>query len=355
MTTPTLTTNPTIQHFLSLKLKDQRAYLCDLRRSDPATALRIVQSAWDIADAKARNTYLQPLGIGISLDDEPFLESVLDDRAKHVRLLAAALLNTLEGSRLVQRFTDQAVNCVDYMIHKRTNTPDKLYITLPTAYTPAMKRDGIFEKPYNTTSNLPAYWLFQMLKHIPPSTWTKRWNKTVKQIVEASFNTPDYVDNLIIAWVDATITYKNAEWAEALMVHDLEDIYPVTPHYLIEIVHPDRREQIIENALSQYPNTLQTRAVPVHMLRSIDAPWSAHFSKFVLDRLLHYTDPNTPEDTFVLRNLPVIARSLAPSIIEEAETLLRSHSAANPYYAAGIAEMVQILQSRRQTPEAATH
>ena len=275
--TPTPSTNPVTQNFLSLKLNQRRAYLCDLRETDPAAALRLVQSVWTQSDAKSRKTYIRTFHTGVSMADEPFLESALDDRGRRVRGAAAYLLANLPGSRLLQRFTDHAVNHLDYLIHMRPNTPDEIHITFPTAYTPAMKRDGILEKPDPPVIGAPAYWLFQELGHIPLQTWTERWNKTPNQIINAALNSGEYSQYLLTAWITVIYTYKDPDWAEAVLAHNFEEIVPITPQHLLNLVAPDRREQIVQNNLANHPGLLHAPGTPIYMLSAPRATMVAPF------------------------------------------------------------------------------
>jgi hypothetical protein len=233
----------------------------------------------------------------------------------------------------------------------RPNTPDQIHVTLPDTYTPDMKRDHILEKPYPPVISAPAYWLLQEIGHIPLQTWTQRWNKTPKQIINAALNSGEYSTPLLTALISATHNYNDPDWAEAVLAHNFEDIVPITPQYLLNLVSPDRREQIVQNNLANHPGLLHAPGTPIYMLWHLEIPWSPGFSQFILDRLAHYADPATTEDPKVRDAMYVIANALSLSTANQAETLLNSDQPINPYYASQVATLLQILRSRREATE----
>ena len=55
--------------------------------------------------AETRAAYVEALGVGLGPEDEPFLESALDDKSRQVRAEAVRLLATLPASRFAGRMT----------------------------------------------------------------------------------------------------------------------------------------------------------------------------------------------------------------------------------------------------------
>src|SRR5512139_368419 len=88
------------------------AYLVRLRRADPAAARFALRQTWAKEPAPERTAFLATFEQGLSLEDEPFLESALDDRAKDVRALAADLLARLPGSAYARRMAERARACL---------------------------------------------------------------------------------------------------------------------------------------------------------------------------------------------------------------------------------------------------
>ena len=68
------------------------AILRTVRQRDPGRALEMVRATFSVDGAEERRKFVEVLATGVSAGDEPFLESVLDDRSKTVRREAARVL-----------------------------------------------------------------------------------------------------------------------------------------------------------------------------------------------------------------------------------------------------------------------
>ena len=138
------------------------------RVSDPARARELVASTWDQETPADRAAFLETFAVGLSMDDEPFLESALDDRRAEVRRAAAELLSRLAESRLCRRMIARVEPLVRFSEHKGKLQVD---INLPDQYTKDMARDGIAKsQPGMGEKNA---WLSQMLAIVPPSSWCR--------------------------------------------------------------------------------------------------------------------------------------------------------------------------------------
>ena len=81
--------------------------IATLRRSEPAEARAWVEQAIDREKPEHRIGLLKALEVGLEPQDEPFLESRLDDRSEQVRATAAALLARLPSSALAGRMQER--------------------------------------------------------------------------------------------------------------------------------------------------------------------------------------------------------------------------------------------------------
>src|SRR5262249_35766420 len=68
------------------------AYLEQRRRDDAHAARALVESSWPQEEAEARFRLLQVFQTGLSMADQPFLNTLEKDRAPRVRALAAKFL-----------------------------------------------------------------------------------------------------------------------------------------------------------------------------------------------------------------------------------------------------------------------
>ncbi|HEY2795267.1 MAG TPA: DUF5691 domain-containing protein, partial [Micromonosporaceae bacterium] len=145
-------------------LPERMAYAATARRRDPARGRDLIASVWAHEPPTERAALLTVLESGLGPDDEPFLESALDDRRKEVRLAAAGLLAALPGSAYAQRMTARARACV-------ARAGDRIVVTPPVECDAAMKRDGIEPKPPAGTGER-AWWFEQIVISAPLSTWS---------------------------------------------------------------------------------------------------------------------------------------------------------------------------------------
>jgi hypothetical protein len=191
-----------------------------LRRPEPAAGLALVRSTWATDAPRDRAAFVEALADGLGMDDEPFLESVLDDRRKEVRTAAAGLLAALPGSRLVARATARLVplltlHAPDGLLARLRSGKARVDVELPAACDKAMQRDGIELKPPHGTGER-TWWLQQMLASVPPSFWTAHWGMDAAAVLEAA-RAGEEGKTLVQGWTEAAIRARDAAWAQALL------------------------------------------------------------------------------------------------------------------------------------------
>jgi Family of unknown function (DUF5691) len=246
----------------------RRDLLARIRRNDPAAGRALLESTWEGETPEDRAAFLAELAAGLGPDDEPFLEAVLDDRRKPVRLAAADLLWSLPGSRLGARMAERTAPLVQ--IGRR------LDVALPADCDKGMERDGIERKPPRGTGER-QFWLAQLIEATPLSTWP----------VEAAGKKGEWRDLLRAAWARAAVRQRDVEWARALL--------GIEPALLGVLPKAEREAAVksLEDAL----------ACP--------GPWGRTLSERVLRAL---DDDDAPD-------LPEVATRLHPDTLEGVEAL----------------------------------
>jgi len=159
---------------------ERRAYLVGLRERDPAAARELLAAGWSQESRAERAELLGALGTGLSADDEEFLESALDDRAKDVGQVAMRLLALLPGSAFRRRGAERAAAVLRLEGH---GPGARLVARVPGDLDRAAVRDGIEPRS-------PAHWvddaawrLSQLIAGVPPTDWTARFRLTPAQLV----------------------------------------------------------------------------------------------------------------------------------------------------------------------------
>ena len=136
---------------------DELGEVLELRRADPAAGRARVEQSWATDTAPARAAAVAALRVGLSADDEPFLERCLDDRAKSVREEAARLLDRLPESARAARMADR----LRPLLAVHGSLRKHLEIGLADDPDEAATRDGLVDPPKNTSRR--TFWLRQIV------------------------------------------------------------------------------------------------------------------------------------------------------------------------------------------------
>jgi hypothetical protein len=138
----------------------QRAgYLAAYRRRAPHGARELLAADWASLAPDERQRLLTTFHIGLSDQDEPFLEAALDDRRREVRAVAVDLLAALPGSAYNARALARARAAL-------TLTGTAVEVAPPAECDRAMRRDGLDHRPVDGLG-ARAWWLEQVLARAP--------------------------------------------------------------------------------------------------------------------------------------------------------------------------------------------
>jgi len=329
--------------------------LAELRRSAPALARGLVESTWATEKADDRAAFLAALAVGLSIEDEPLLESALDDRSKEVRRAAAELLTGLPESRRAQRMLARALPLLAWipaekprMLGLRQRQPARLEVALPTARDQPMIRDGVEPKPPPDRREMgeKAWWLFQILRAIPPATWSRRFNLAPAELIEAAAG-GEWQALLHEAWSAATITFRDAAWAESLLRAD--------PHQseLLAALAPARQEALLLAML-------RGDVVPLHkhpllgLLRRTRHRWSVELTRAVLGAVRRHMRAANAGNDHLLRSAITedFAHRIPPAMLDEIASGWPDDQAARERWQGVIDRLLIIVQFRRDMLDA---
>jgi len=155
--------------------------------------------------------FLKTFKIGLSQDDENFLEELLEARRKEIRNIAAELLQQLPESQLVKRMFER----VKGLMKIKKGKKDKLSLDPPEALTPEMMRDGIGTTKSKGTTK--ASWLVTMLSTIPPAFWEKHFEKDVNTVLDLFVRTA-WGTACLEGLKEASAKYQDENWIKALLL-----------------------------------------------------------------------------------------------------------------------------------------
>jgi hypothetical protein len=189
----------------------RRTWLRGRRRAEPAAARAALEETWTQEEPRSRAALLAELVTGLSMEDEAFLESALDDRRQEVRATAADLLGRLPDSRLARRMAERARP----LLRLGRGLRARLEAKLPEQLDAAAGRDLVTVKPPKGTGER-AWWLQQILAATPLDLWERELEREPAELVRLPV-----ADNLAQAvhagWSEAASRQRASEWAAALL------------------------------------------------------------------------------------------------------------------------------------------
>jgi hypothetical protein len=152
------------------------------RRADPAGAREKLRPMFRAFKVDIRVKMVDALAIGLSPDDEPFLEEILDDRDGLVRRRAACLLARLPESAWARRLVQGA----DSMLARVPNGPLKgrLLAVPPKRDDEAWRREGIDPDPERYSgADKRGRWMVQTLQLVPVQHWVTRFGEPLEALL----------------------------------------------------------------------------------------------------------------------------------------------------------------------------
>lgn len=178
-----------------------------LRTLDTEKARTWLETTWNQEKAEARSALLQTLVVGLSLEDEAFLERALDDRAASVRSDASHLLSRIPSSGFANRIQTLAESILTF-------AQGKLKLKLPTSYDKSWQRDGLSEKLQSGLGER-AWWLIQILALVPLSHWEEHASLTPVELVAAA-EADRFGNSIIEGWTRSALLFNTSSWSGPL-------------------------------------------------------------------------------------------------------------------------------------------
>lgn len=229
---------------------DQRlAFFTQIRRSAPARSRELLQACWQAEPLETKRRFVEAFSAGLSLDDEPFLESVLDDRSVVVRRAAAEHLASLSGSQLIERMKTRLDGRIRMIRSGLLGRKNVLEVEPVEAVDDAMLRDGIDKKaPAAAGMGDRAWWTGETIAAIQPSFWCDRFQLSPPELIEAARN-GQWQEVLLMGWRRASVRHRAAGWLEALAGADPEP--RDFTESLFRAMPPAARERVMVRLLKQ--------------------------------------------------------------------------------------------------------
>jgi hypothetical protein len=259
-----------------------------LRQSQPEEARQWLEQVLPKEKAERRAVLVEQLLTGLTLNDEPLLERLLDDRSDQVRVATAVLLRKLAGSQFIQRMLDRGEHVL--RVDPKAK-PFKLTCTPPEEIGKDWMRDGI--PTVGTGRGKRAVWATMVLSSIPLRFWNDRFGKESAELV-AAIQQDDYAEDVLLSWTRSLCGFgmqspRDTAWAEVLwqVAVDLiaakkgksvpEDLHRLAS--LVQVMPGAIAERKIEPFLRGELKYTQALALTLPVL---PRPWSPGFAQAYL-------------------------------------------------------------------------
>ncbi|MCA9259228.1 MAG: hypothetical protein KDA61_08515 [Planctomycetales bacterium] len=329
------------------------------RLHDPSESRDAVASQWASDPAGQRATFLSEFATALSPEDEPFLESCLDDRSKQVRRTAAELLSAIPDSQLGARLAQRVGTWLfggppEDRVSKRLANLD---LQLPEKLSPADLRDSLELKAMDGMGPMAAL-VLRLASLAPLDSWTTKGSTAVELAAAAA--KCDWANALTLGWSTAAVRQRRLDWSEALLSETWLPMHASldesmakrqSEHVaaLLAAFPQDKAQRLAESALQSEVGAATT-SLGDAVLYACDFPWGASLSQTAtqcLQTRLAHTDATYDHS---LRNLLTwtstrIDPRLA-DVIERAWSLSQDHWSDN--LAAQVSSTLAIVRLRRE-------
>jgi hypothetical protein len=309
--------------------ESRRLFLNRIRADDPERSRELLASTWSAESAKGRADLLAVLRMGLSPDEEPFLERTLDDRSQRVRKVAADLLARLPGSELCQRMFERTRPLLTWeaggprRFLSRGRRPE-LRVTLPPEYTAEMERDGVIQKASGNRGP-KAWWLVQMLGAVPLRNWTRLFDTTPAELIDAA-DRGEWRSTLLEGWAIANERHQEPEWGEALIRSWMGKPLSISVTDLMQTLTPSHRESLTLEILKKAPSVNSDQ--PGHWaVHSCAHAWSAELSRALLRVIKRQLAKREIKHSWKWsETLGWCARRMDVTVLSQAHTTLDPHA-----------------------------
>jgi hypothetical protein len=289
------------------------------RQAAPDKARELVQSTWQQDAPEVRAAFLAAMSAGLSMEDEPFLETCLADGRKEVREAARALLMRLPESRFVARGVSRLEPLFD--LKSRFLRGETLEVTLPGTPDPQAKKDGVGGAVLRQHMGEKTNWLAQMLSVVPPSTWTQRWNRPPEKLLQLALGS-EWKEALLLGWMLAVDRCGDLDWVDAfaeLWVRQPEarTLIHEMPGSLIRSIRLEQLEALAGASITHSVREMDDNHPLLDLLITVERPWSANLARTVMGSVLRQA--SRPRYRLV-HALPGFALRIPPSLAGEFAT-----------------------------------
>ncbi|MFO1066567.1 MAG: DUF5691 domain-containing protein [Pirellulales bacterium] len=269
-------------------IKERCQALAAMRECDPAEGRKWLLDTIDRDKPEHRAALVAECKVGLSPDDEAWLEARLSDRSEHVRAAAVNLLVHLPGSSLAQRMRERAIAILNL---RRNDAGEVIGIngSPPEEIDKAWQRDGISAKT-PTGRGKRAVWLETVLSFVAPSHWSQQFGGDANKWIEFA-RSDDFAIPIMSGWTMAAVRFAAQDDVSAAWLRPLWNAWtnltgqagnetirlPIDPlEELLRAMSRSEAEDVLLERLTAEGVTASARTMS--LLTRLHRPWSERFA-----------------------------------------------------------------------------
>lgn len=195
-------------------LAQREAFFKRCRQNQPQRAAEMFEAEVKNLSAKERLVFVSLMSVGLALEDEPLLNTLLSDRSKEVRAQVCMLLAHIPGSA----YSEQVCSWLAPLVSQAKGTQKKTWeCSAPARADEAWAKAGIEVKmpTYTDIGGERAWLLYQLVRLVPLSWWHQHTGMSVDELI-AWAQKSDWSKALIQGWSESA-TAQDTQWICALL------------------------------------------------------------------------------------------------------------------------------------------
>lgn len=319
----------------------RQTLLRQLRYLDPDRGRQLLESGWKTEAPASRALLIKTLEIGLTLADEPFLETALDDRSLVVRRKAAELLACLPTSRLCRRMTTNA----GHLLRWDPAQPQPIAVDFPHQLNAQMLRDGVSLPQTKNLAQARSIQIVDMLGAVPLDHWTTKWDASPARIVASALD-GRWPRTLIQGFTRAAERQNHSAWAETLL---RQDNFTASTIRLVSVLAPAAFAGLVQE-MSPQTARLDKDSILLKLFQKWPYPWSETTVEIWLAHLRRHIEQDsaakTPEPT-LRTTLRQFGKLCPPALVNPVAETLRPITTGGSVWASPVQEMVWLLKFRQ--------
>jgi hypothetical protein len=198
--------------------ENRKQYFVALRQSNPAEAILLLENSIQAENAANRQAFIELLHTGLSIHDEAFLMTQLNDKSQKVKDAALALLRIIQGSQINQSYLQQVLKTLSIKEQRHLLITKKKILVIDEHITPdeSLLKTGIQKVSSEKGVKDSIFILGQLLACIDPNILAQHLNVTDADLITLLLQHEAH-KALLPFLNSAASAFKNRAWALSLL------------------------------------------------------------------------------------------------------------------------------------------